>query len=249
MANESILVSVPHNVSDGPIIYRDATASAGTKFLFDFLDTYCNANATGALPSGAIFTNLVDGAPNGVNGNTNQVNEVTGGITFNGTIFNGINLGTSYNLSGTNPSFVVIAWIKVGTGVGNDKGLLSLGTSTTVYQHKMTTSSGGTRITVGAANTGLAIVNTGAVMQVAVSWSPLGVVRAFANGVLVGQSNSAPTTLTSFAATNTTIGADPSLTAGVGTVYRVLQENLTVSGNTDLAVVMADYADNVGRFV
>ncbi|ABM38603.1 hypothetical protein [Polaromonas naphthalenivorans] len=241
----STIVNVNGNFSDAamPLLPRDGLINPGSKFLFDFADSYCNnGNIAGALPNGAVFKNLVDGAPNAINGGTTTTLAAAGGLVFAGTS-NGatfLNLGLTYDLSALNAEFLVIGWAKVAANVGNNRGLIGLGTSVSAYQYSLESNSGGT--TLGNAP------NTGAVMQVAYTRSPAGVSKVFAIGAPVSINGSAATTLADYSASPTRVGVSPSSIAMIGTIYRVYLENLTISGASAAEQVLYDWVANAGRF-
>ena len=260
----SLIIKIPGaNFTDAtlPKLYRDKIMNAGSKFLFDFLSPYCNANADGNIANGAAFTNLVDGAPGAtVTTAGSAIQSLAGkaGLFLDGVSgVNQINLGNSYSLHATNPSFLVILWIKipaVGFEATDYNHILKLGDSTNDCQFFFDAGLGGVRprVTVGHGAGSNALTHSvasgfgqGAPLQLALEWSP-GTLKGYANGVqfasITGQAGL--NTLRDTSASSILMSGDFK-----GTVYRAYQENLTVSGKTGAEQVLADYNANVGRFV
>lgn len=241
----STILTANSNFSDAalPVLYKDGLINAGSKFLFDFGDTYClNGSVAGAIANATVFRNLVDGAPTAGNAGSTTTLSAGGGLVFAGTA-NGatyLNLGNTYSLHALNHPFLVIGWAKVAANAGNDRGVLQLGSANATYQYSLETSSGGAFL--GGAP------NVGAVMQVAYAWSPDGVTQWFANGALRSLVGGGATTLADFSASTTKVGMDPGNIPMIGTVYRVYQEDLFLSGASPLEQVAADWAANNGRF-
>lgn len=260
----SLIIKIPgSNFSDNtlPKLYRDGLLNPGSKFLFDFVNGYCNANADGNLNNASMFTNLVEGAPSAAVVTTGSAIQSLAGKA--GLLLDGVsdtsyvNLGGSYDLSTTNPSFIVIVWHKIpasGAETVSYSPILKLTQSNANFaQFLFDTGVGGNAprtqigwITNGPAASGSAIVagvGQGVPQQLALHWSP-GVVKTYVNGALLGSVTSANiNSLFNCAAFNVLISG-----AYKGTVYRAYQENLTVSGKVAADQILADYNANVGRF-
>ncbi len=244
----SLVFTANDNFTDTtlPKLYRDYLINAGSKYLFDFGDVYCNpnvVNGVSAVANATQFVNLVDGAPVATNAGSTTTQAADGGMVFAGTS-NGatyINLGNTYDLSAANPEFLVIAWSKAATNCGNDRTAVMLGSGNAAFQYSIESSNAGANFNGG-------LVNDGTATQWAYHRHPNGTTKRYKNGVLMSTTTGNPTTLADYSASITRIGYDPGATAFNGTVYRVYLENLTVSGESALAQVQRDYAANAGRF-
>lgn len=271
MPTNTINERLTGNFSDTtmPKMVLDPIVNAGSMYLLDFLNAYCNPNADGALTAGMIFKNLVDGADDAVLVGAASVANLTGkaGISMPGTGSGGgittyIDLGTDYDLHTPNPDFLVIAWVKAPASgyITTYPQILILG----VYgnegqdQYSVTMGSDGKtpRVSVAnAAGTAFATAATGGasngvITQIALSRVGT-LVTLYVNGVAVATQTMTGSGIYDSSAQRVKIGA-----GFKGTVYRVAEENLTVSaaaaGKTTaaqaLAQVVLDYTVNIGRF-
>ena len=247
--SKSIIIGVDGQYLDSslPVLQRDAVVRAGSQFVFDMLDDYSNPHGTGALPSGSLLTNLVSGAADAVSSGASLQVDANGAIVFSGTSLHRIDLGTTHNT--TADGIVRIAWAKMATNAGNDRGVINLGTGNAVFQYSIESRTGGAEWVFGVENTTRAVaVNDGSVCQLALSWMPDGTIQAFKNGALLGTIVTAITSLTAYPSQSVRVGVDPQSVGFAGTIYRLVGENLSVSGRSALAVVQQDWAENNGRF-
>ena len=111
----TIFKSTGITIAGLPKLYRDKTICAGTQYLFDFEDPYCNPHTRGAaLSNGAVFRNLVDGSSATLFG-TSMVNGAAGkGVKLPGINDNGIDFGTGYTTA--QDAYLVILWLCRRTG-------------------------------------------------------------------------------------------------------------------------------------
>lgn len=249
-----------------PKLCRDSIINTGSLFCFDFLDTYCNPLASGNVANGAIFKNLVIGAPDGIANSTGGSIMTTSpnGLVFNGVFGASVDLGATYDRSGDNHSFLALAWFKTDPAVNAAyPGVLGLCTNTSSgNQYSIDSGPAPGNITPIATANGVGMsgsANPTLKTQVAVMWTP-GAVSYFVNGALV-ISQAGPATATAPpTGTHESIGVSANGMAAFspfkGNIYRAYKEDLSISaaatGKTitaqALAQVIADYAANVGRF-
>jgi len=249
-------------------LYRDAIINSGSLFCFDFLDTYCNPYAAGNLTNGAIFTNLVPGAPVATLQvpTSSIVTTDSNGVNFASTAGgpSGINLGTTYDMAASNNAFLATIWFKTSSSqTGAYPGVMGLaGNTGTTCQYAVDTgptpgqsttrisSSGG----ASSATTGIAPTT---MQQIALLWTP-GMAYGFRNGALISNLTANTTLLAPGLpeAIGATGGAMSAYAPLLARIYRAWKENITVSaaasGLTPLAQataqIAADYAANSGRF-
>jgi len=264
-----LIIQLPGTTFTGtglPKLYRDAIINSGSMFCFDFLDTYCNPNPVGNLANGLTFTNLVTAGPVAtvVNTGTSNVAMASNGVVFNGSGFGAIDFGTTYDLSGSNNSFLATAWFKTSSSQNAAyPGVMGLaGNTGSTNQYSIDSGPNpGTTATlahVGVGSTTYSGTPPTTLQQVAVFWTP-GSMTMFRNGVVV-TSAGAPTTLVATGIGHEGLGVSASILNAFspfnGTVYRAWKENITnsatASGLTQLAQataqIAADYAANSGRF-
>lgn len=242
-----------------PKMYRDPVINAGTLALFDFLDGYCNPVADGNIANGAVFKNLVPGGADGaaeINGPGNTfISNAVGkaGLVFSGVgsgVINRINLGlaAAYNLNTSQHEFIFCTWSKepttgYSTGEALIAGKLTAGNNA-IYDTNVGAGgiskayvAGGTLLSP-ATNAGL-----GSPRHVALHWKN-GQQRLYVNNVLAA-SAVATTALPDHSAAPLQIGSSYTKM----TFYRMLLEDIAVSGADPAAQIAADYARGVGRFV
>jgi hypothetical protein len=232
--------------------------NGGTLFVYDYLDPGCNSNASGLLASGASFTNLVTGgaaATATINSGTITNNS---GLVFSGSGTMYIDAGLTYCPPPTH-AWVAIGWAKMpASGLSNNDGIMSLGTSTSNYLYTIEAAASGANMAfgVGAGSPGasgalsIAAPAAGTIHQFAIAYDPSGVMTAYLDGALVGQA-AAPlgSAMIDYSSNHTRLGTDPAFVSWRGgTIYRHVLQDLTVSGNSPLAVVANDFNLNNGRF-
>lgn len=248
-----------------PKLYRDPIMNAGTLALFDFLNSYCNPNADGALASGVTFNNMVDGSPIGATLNASgNASNLTGktGLSLSGAAGSTAKLLTfgtagAFDDAVLKHNFLYTLWLKTpaaspatgytpllslspsGAGNGNAAQMWS-DTGSDGYTVRFQQGNGsGT-----AVNSQRAATANNAVAQVGYRMNPgNGEYEMFYNGASLGTLTGGPTSPLSAAAMTLAIGGGYN-----GTIYRMSVEDLTVSGLTGAAQIAADYAANSGRF-
>ncbi len=242
-------------------LVRDKVIAAGTRLLFDFKDSYCNQNPDGALALGNTFLNMVDGAPSAVIGGSSAnafVNnsDTTGGILAPGAAAVGhiISLGSTYSLHATDPSFIALAWIKCPASAittANQAIFQLIGANNQNTLFSMDTGANGKSPRVMANNhnnvpsTYRDIVGftTDAVHQIGVAWRP-GFCDVIFNGAIITTFVNVNADLLDLSAFNMTALTTRQST----TMYRLLLEDLTISGRTVAQAAVADFAAATGRF-
>jgi hypothetical protein len=247
-----------------PLLQRDSLIQAGSQFLLDFLDSYCNANADGAVAAGATFANLVnDGRVATAAGSGIQNLTGKAGLSMPGTSNSvGVSVGPAgaYDLHATNPEILLIAWLKTPASGYVSTAYQPLfylsGSNANASQWWMDMGSDGktprAAAGLGASSPALAATsgyNLGAVTQLALHWTPAtGAAELWGNGAMLANTpNAFPTTMQNASAIS------PFLSGGYkGTIYRLYLENITASlaagGQTAAQQIAADYAANASRF-
>ncbi|WCT76293.1 hypothetical protein [Novosphingobium humi] len=249
-----------------PKLYRDPIMNAGTLALFDFLNSYCNPNADGALASGVTFNNMVEGSPIGATLNASgNASNLTGktGLSLSGAAGSTAKLLTfgtagAFDDAVLKHHFLYTLWLKTpaaspasgytpllslspaGAGNGNGAQFWS-DTGSDGYTARMQQGTGSATV-----NQQRAATANNVVAQIAYRMNPgNGEYEMFCNGASVaGTITGGPTSPLSAAAMTLAIGGGYK-----GTIYRMSVEDLTVSGLTAAAQVAADYAANSTRFV
>lgn len=238
---------------------RSPVILPGTEFLFDFTDPYCNPNADGALAHGSAFVNMVDGKPAAViNGaGFSSVAGRAGLACLAGTPASNsvVELGDNYDHAVDLHPFVRNITFKVpATGYSTDAYVA-------LFQHTDTNNNlaqwifdmgpAGLRPRAGVGNaTGPvgsrqsfmgADIAPGAIVHLGLHWAP-GQVTLYQNGVAAATVASANI--------NTLINpTQPIKLLGKMkfTAYKLMGEDLTVSGRTASAAIATDYADTVAK--
>lgn len=233
-------------------MYRDPVINKGTLFLFDFLDAYCNPAADGAIAAGAVFKNLVPGGPDGVAATAGAAYLANAngkaGLVFGGAgsgAFSGIDLGTAVANIGSD-EFIVCTWSKEPT--------VSPATGFVPILAKQATGNNGLFIVNAGANGNSPFVNLGtsgggsgvttgqgAPRHIGAHYKP-GQGRIFVNGVLTATVG-APAVMSDYSANPTRFGSS----YYKGTIYRGMMEDITVSGASPDAQILADYNRGVAR--
>lgn len=258
----SLITHLQNKFSDSTMdkLVRDRAVSSGTRLLFDFSNSYSNPNPDGALKFGSGFANLVDGAPGAVIGGADAaplINErgSTGGIRSPASGANGqlINLGRSYSLHATNPSFIALAWVKCpSNAVANAyQGIFKLqGSSVQNTLFSIDTGFNGRAPRVVANNQNNVPVyedvpgfTPDAVHQIGVAWR-LGFVDVILNGVVVKTITNINQKLLDLSGYDLIAQTARQST----TLHRILLEDLTVARRSVAAAAAADYASAKGRF-
>lgn len=252
-----------------PKLYKDPLLNSGSLFLFDFLNPYTNPLADGAIASGAAFKNLVEGGADATitgAGMANLAGKKGLDLTAGGGLL-GLGIGR-YNQAPAAPplaaqrDFLVIFWHK----------LPNAGFNATAYRpfFQLTTGNanvaqwifdGGPdgktpRATIGYTTNGpggetrliASGTGQGAPQQLAIRWKA-GQIFFYVNGALSSASGVTANINTLFDAATAQVNVPPDYK---GTVYRIYEEDLTISGQLTeaqaLARVKADYDLNIARF-
>ncbi len=249
-------------ISDATIakLNRDPVVNAGSKFLFDFLDPYCNPNADGALTTAAVLRNLVNGGAAAALTSTAAVPvSLAGkaGISITGGYQSGaasrIDLGVAVPTG--DHAFVSMFWVKqTGIVAASNQNQAMFSDEDPVGPLRAWAINAGTtgQNPNGIQRNGATIKNTSpvtdgsgmnVVVQYAVGWQPDGTFSFYRNGVLVSA-------VAGFAAGSVPVsGKPPRIYLSVpGVYYRAYMEDLTVSGRATAAAMAADIARCAGRF-
>ena len=258
----SFITQLPSAFTDTSLLklVRDPAIALGTRLLFDFKNGYCNPNPIGNLADAATFVNLVDGAPGAtlIAGAQKLINDAatTGGIRAPGVDASGqaISLGITYNLYPTNHSFIALAWVKC-PSVALNKAYQ------TIFSYGVT----------GSSQSGLFFIDSGAdgksprvvannqanvpvynsvpgftvdvVHQVGVAWRP-GFFDVILDGVVVASFANVNVSLLDMSTSNMSALSNRQS----ATLYRLLLEDLIVSGRSASQAAAADFSAATGRF-
>lgn len=245
--------------TDLPRITRDPAIAAGTLLLFDFKSAFCNPNEDGDLVNGDTLNNLVRGAPGAVidSGSAKLISERTtsGGIRAPGSSSLGqmINFGNSYNLHESNHAFIATAWIKIPsngyTGNTNQRIFGRQGSASNTYMFNMDSGSDNLSPRVVANMQSSTPVHraipgfaTDEVHQIGVAWTP-GTEWMVFDGQLVSSRAHGNATLEDLSEYNIVA----LFTRQSTTLYRVMLEDVEVSGRTLAQAAAADYAAGSAR--
>ena len=258
-----------------PILSRDAMIAAGSKFIYDFADSYCWPTQAAPLSTGESVKNLVDGASaaNIYLANGATLGFAGGGLTFDSQADEGVNIPDSVGmLASNNDGFLYCVWLKHGAQTNVvSQSLVAGNTYQTGAENQYACSylgdTGVYRMTVdGARNGDIPGIVVGQVVQLAVAYLPDGVgghkIRSYKNGVpfladvpTIGALNVPISTARTNAIGRNSSGAGGFVQEWVGTVFRNWLEDLSLSQPTATlrsayadAQVAKDYAQNVGRF-
>jgi hypothetical protein len=237
-----------------PKLYKDGLINAGTLGLYDFKNAVTFGGSLPAagstLTNGLSLTNMVDAGPAASVVSSALVYTAGGGIQFNGGgPASLISMGNNYNLAPANPNFLMLLWVKM-TMVSSNYGLLfgrGYTTNPPDCQYRFDMGANGQQIRAGIGGpttvpvgevAGATALNSLYQVAIAKVGTTLSIYR---NGLLTGTAGCDATL------------ANPALPLELGrdykgVVYRVLIENLTISGKDPLKQVQADYAANAGRF-
>jgi len=248
-----------------PVLQRDGTVDAGTKFLFDFADPYCWPKQVAPL-NGDQFTNFVNGGAAAVTAlaGGSSMTFATGGIGFDTETNEGIILPASGNLPANNQGFLFCIWLKhlaqadqtsinaVGgysnqLGVNNQYALVALNASGTY------------RLYAQGSNVPVPFPANGTIVQLAVAVVKVGtnmVLRAYMNGAQYG-ADVALGAASTFSLNQVAAAQMPSPELGYlagslqgwcGSIYRTYLTDIGATGADPIAILQADYAANSGRF-
>ena len=254
-------------------LYRDKLITAGSQYLFDFEDPYCNSFTRGTnLTAGNQFRDLVSGNPVGTVFGSSVANGAAGkGIRLPGINDHGVDFGVGYDTAQN--AVLMIIWLMTRTGdtPSANSHIFGKNTSITVGQYFLIGGGTGTNpamtfglngslgasVTVGSALT----VNT--VEQYAFMWN--GDTRTgWRNGVLQGTITLAGATMNSGSSVGEGLGRKTTAgstavfgfnTGWQGSIFRVYKENVTTYSadaatrlNWASAQVALDYQSNLARF-
>lgn len=249
-----------------PLLRRDSIVNAGTVFAYDFKDTYCWPSQT-APTNGTAVKNLADGLADGtaeINGG-NSFGFSGGGVVMSAPTLSSaarrINFPTAARLPAGNQGLLFIIWLRQDTQTNpGDAALIAGHTyqagSESQYFASRNGSTSQLRISCNAVHTNVAEPAVGVLTQLAVARIPNGsggfLVRAFMNGAQAGADQTdAFATLrqpVNGSLTCSLAGGGGFQQTWCGKVYRVVLEDLGVSGASALAQVQVDYAANASRF-
>jgi len=252
-----------------PKAFRDPVLVSGSEFLFDFGDAYClNGKVAGALANGAVFKNLVDGAPDAVlvlsAGDIPSIGAGSVGydLEANGGVGGGISylgLGDNYDHAVDAHAFYRSITFRIPAAGYSTGAYTSLfgqtNTNNNLAQFIFDTGAAGlnargcigwTSGGAGSQDSGNAIVLTpGTVVTVGLAWSTtggLGTLTAFKDGAQVAQATDAK-----IATLNNPTAPIQLFHKAKHKTWRLFGEDLTVSGRTAAAAALADYQARVAR--
>lgn len=255
MTQVSKLTGVTFTDATLPLLYRDSMINPGTLACFDFKNPYCWPTgvvpaAGTAVPNGTVFNNLVPGGPTlTVSGSTMTYNG-TGGLVFDSSTT--LSLGNNYNFATTNANFAIYTWYKQSAAANTYGQYVGRSTNGNApnCQYRFDYGNGGLspRLTVGGA-TSTTTVNTSGAGSLNTVYQYCGTrvgtqVSFYRNGLQTQTSTMTDTTLANPTISNMVLGGD----VFKGAIYRLVIEDLTVSGKNALSQVQADYAANASRF-
>lgn len=241
-----------------PLLTRDALINPGSMYLYDFLDPWCNPHADGPLDGTAVFRDLIDnGATASITSGGFSSLAGPSGIASSG-VPGALHLGASgaYDLAPLNAEFVIIFWIKTpasGFAETPYQRLFTMGSETAGNAAQWYVDTGGDgrtyRFQYGlgsmVANQQIAGQNAGVARQYAFHVRPAsGLLAVYVDGTV--QTQVAPGAFTLQSAN----GLQPHINGGwIGTIYRIYQENLSLSGRSAREQIVADYTMNAARFM
>lgn len=258
-----------------PVLNRDALIAPGSKFIYDFADSYCWPSQAAPVGTGAVVKNLVDGASAAsvylANGAT--LGFSGGGMVFDARADEGIVIPDSAGmLSANNDGFLYGIWLKHGKQSNKASQMLVAGntyqtSAENQYACGFVGDTGAYRMYVsGKRNGDITGVVEGQVVQLAVAYLPDGrgghKVRLYMNGapLFADVATEGPLNVPVSSARTNSIGRSPMGAGGFvqewcGSVFRNWLEDLSLSQPT-VALraayaddqVAKDYAMNLGRF-
>lgn len=243
---------------------NDSWVDNGTLFLFDFGKTACWP--TQANPGdGAVFNNLVDGAPSLTSKVTSSgITFLGGALKFGGVANNWLDLGDNYNiasLGATTPNVLYTIWMKRETGFSAAHYQRVIGRATSVnspdIQFNFSLGVSGINLTFQFQNAAGAIsgyalpTGNNGPLDTFIQWGVAfegGVVKVFKNGTLVASGT--PTiagpmnSLTGQHMYVGGLGSGSSFTPLKAVIARIGMTNLTTTGKTAQERITADYNAN-----
>lgn len=258
-----------------PILGRDPLLAAGSKFIFDFADSYCWPSQAAPVANGQVVKNLVESkADASIYFSPGQAPGFAGGgLTFGVRAEEGVAIPDSVGmLASNNDGFLYSIWLKHGVQVNKASQSLVAGNTyqtgaenqyacayladTDVYR----------MYADGARNGDVTGIAVGQIVQLAIAYLPDGSgghkVRLYKNGApyLADAAAVGPLNIPVNIGRTNSIGRNSTGAGGfvqewVGTVFRNWLEDLSVSQPNATqraayadAQVAKDYAQNVGRF-
>jgi hypothetical protein len=252
-----------------PTTTLDPVVNAGTSWLFDFTNPYCNPNPAGNLAVGSVFRNLVEGAGDASvvrPGGSTPIENIAGllGLRWNVsgsfTSIDQVDLGAGYSFAPSTP-FVLGVWFKQAAD-GNTAAYQPIArrTLTNVNASQWIIDSGiagnnhrgslgnldGTGSVGGSPSAGQNLLARAAVHHVAFSYQPgANGVRLWHDGIEVSPIGPivGPAELRAEAATHILLAL-----AGKGTIYRFWSERHALANRTAAHAVAQEWTLNTGRF-
>ena len=258
-----------------PILGRDPLLAAGSKFIFDFADSYCWPSQAAPIANGQAVRNLVEtkadasiyftpGQSPGFSG---------GGLTFGVRTEEGVVIPDSVGMLGSNSDgFLYSIWLKHGVQVNKvSQSLVAGNTYQTGIENQYACAyladTGVYRMYAdGERNGDVTDIAVGQIVQLAIAYLPDGAgghkIRLYKNGApfLADKAVVGPLNIPVSVGRTSSIGRNSTGTGGfvqewVGSVFRNWLEDLSVSqpNSTQRAAyadaqVAKDYVQNLGRF-
>lgn len=238
--------------------FSDPVLNENSKFLFDFTRIDSNPHSDGNLSNGAVFTNLVEGAPDAVYTLSSTAAQVVAGrkgVYFpGGASGNFISLGTSYDLYADQPEYIDSLFFKLPassyTTTNYQQIVMRSDGTANGSQEWIDTGVGGVRPRVAMGwvdgSNSQAVghstdITPGGVVQIALRYKPgsPGSFDCYWNGALLASSTSGQiTSIRSVTASLRLVGLPK------WTVYRFYREYIVSGGRSPAAAIAAEYNSN-----
>ncbi|KRA44708.1 hypothetical protein [Devosia sp. Root635] len=253
-----------------PSTTLDPVVNAGTSWLFDFTNPYCNTNPAGNLAAGSTFRNLVEGAADAVvvrPAGTTAIENLAAlaGLRWNAssafTNIDQVDLGSGYSFAPSTP-FVIGVWLKQAadgntaayqpvarrtlTNANASQWIIDSGASGNNHRGNVGNLEG-TSSTGPSPSAVQNLLARDVVHHVAFSYQPgANGVRLWHNGAEVSPIGpiTGPAELRAEAATHILLAL-----AGKGSIYRFWSERYALADRTAAQAVAQEWSLNTGRFV
>jgi len=243
-----------------PKLYRDATVTLGTRFLYDSLDTYSYAKQASPIAGVDVWTDLSPLAANASFSGGNVFG--SGGFSFSPVGSQNIALPASGKSASNAAGFVFGLWIKyLASSATAYSGIAGMCDNTSALTNQWSidngnTSSGQIRLTILGNTGGIFTPAINSINQIVVACKKL--VNGtydfyyYRNGLLLSAGNVGNTSISpSIAAASPSIGTVGGFGAGANfRAFRAFQDDTSalVDQAAITSLVLKDYNANVGRF-
>lgn len=256
-----------------PTLSRDSIIQGGTKFVYDFANSYSWAKQAAPV-NGDVVKSLLPGAADATvyigSGATMQF--TGGGFRFDNELLEGVTIPDSAGmLSSSNAGFIYTVWVKHLAQISNNNQALIAGNTygtglENQYSCSYVWSDNTYRMTADNIRPGTIVLAVNEIAQLSIAYLPDGAggfkVRGYKNGVKVGTDTATTPPLNVPVTTGRAAGIGNSLNQSsqfshdwTGVVFRTWLENIEVSQPESTlraayadAQVAKDYAQNIGRF-